>query len=316
MIKTNHKFILEIISTSPLIRKRLSFREHLKMYNYFSNLSEKSIDEDFSNIKVPYKDPSKKTDWWIRVGLMSAIFVTPIPGLTEIVLTIKNAQNYKCRYECLKNIKTVKKDQQLCYRECEYASVKFCVDFLERELKKCRYSKKPLKCRTKIFKLLKIWKVKLVKSELDLDFKQRIHAAKLSKQFKLKENETPTKTNPKLQKIVNTGLAISSLTIPIPGLSLAIKKISDINIYKCRSRCEKSTNIVNKNLCYSKCKYEATKWSVAFIERELSKCNGTKKPIKCKKKLFKMLMVYRKKLAKEEIMHSYKERKARSQGKI
>lgn len=132
----------------------------------------------------------------------------------------------------------------------------------------------------------------------------------------LTENLKPPKTDPHLQKTITTGLAVASLAVPIPGLTLAISQISDVNIYKCRIRCEQAEHIKNKNLCYARCKYEATKWSVNYLERELNKCNRTKKPSKCRKKLFKMLMTYKKKLAKEEIMYRYKERKARAEGKI
>lgn len=188
MIKSNHKLILELIATSSFIRNKLSFKEHLKMYHYFNNLSEASFNKQFSGLKIPYKDPTLKTDWWIRAGLVSVILVLPIPGLTEILISIKNAQNYKCRYECLKNIKTIK-NQKLCYMECEYISTKFCVDFLERELRKCRYNKKPSKCKSKIFKLLSKWSIKLEKSKLNLDFQQRSHAFKISQKLKLKLKE-------------------------------------------------------------------------------------------------------------------------------
>ncbi len=132
----------------------------------------------------------------------------------------------------------------------------------------------------------------------------------------LNEDLKIPKTDPKLQKIISVGLSIASLAVPIPGLTLAINQLSDLNIYKCRINCEKIENIKNKSLCYTKCKYKATKWSVSYIEKELSKCNRTKKPSKCRKKLFKMLMTYKKKLAKEEIMFHYKERKARYEGNL
>ena len=156
----------------------------------------------------------------------------------------------------------------------------------------------------------------------ELPFKEHLELYK--QVFNLSEEEIfiildqvkPPKTNPKAQQILTMGLAAASLAIPIPGLIMAISYVSDINMYKCRIGCEKDSGNKNKNLCYRRCKYLATKWAVDWIENEIQKCNEVNKPFKCKKKLFKLLNTFKQKLTKEEIIFKQIEKELKYKGLI
>jgi len=126
---------------------------------------------------------------------------------------------------------------------------------------------------------------------------------------KLIEEVEPPETNPKLQKFLTMGLAAASLLLPVPGLTAVVLYATDINMYKCRMRCEKEGSS-NKELCYRKCKYLATKWAVKWVEGEIKKCSKTKTPFKCQKKLFKLLKAVKLKETKEEIIFKQKQKEA------
>jgi hypothetical protein len=247
---------------------------------------------------------------------MGVVLVLPIPGLMELVLLIKNSRSLPCRIECLKKKQFGNLSNDLCTKQCEYLAIKYCNDFLEAELKKCKWSKEPEKCRKKIFKLLFRWKPIYQKAKLDLEFSMKKQKHLNKENYTLEENVQPPETNPQLQKILTMGLAIASLPVPIPGLIVAIAYLTDINMYKCGIRCERDDTEKNKDLCYKRCKALATKWSTLYIEKELRKCPATKDPNKCRKKLFKLLMDYKKRQAKEEAMYKFKERELRYKGTI
>jgi len=151
----------------------------------------------------------------------------------------------------------------------------------------------------------------------ELSFKEHLELYKQTlnlsdeKISRILEEVEPPKTNPKVQQILTIGLAVASLAIPLPGLTVAIIYATDMNMYKCRIRCEEDVESKNKSLCYRRCKYLATKWAVGWIENELNKCSKVKKPLKCKKKLFKLLNKSKQKFVKEKILFKQKERELR-----
>ena len=136
-----------------------------------------------------------------------------------------------------------------------------------------------------------------------------------SQALKLYETIKPPQTNPKIQRVVSTGIAMASLVIPIPGLTLAVNKLSDINSYKCSIECDRRDNI-HTAMCYTKCRYLSAQWAVNYIEKEITKCPQTKNPYKCKKKLLTLLKTSQHKLAHREVTYRAKERDFRRKGKI
>ena len=118
--------------------------------------------------------------------------------------------------------------------------------------------------------------------------------------FRLNEElPPPIKTDPKAERILKIGLSLASLTVPLPGLSLAINYLVDINRYKCIIRSEKR-DVPNKDLAFANCRYRASVWGVKLIQSEITKCEATKNPKKCRDKLFKLLTSQRQKMAKNE----------------
>jgi len=99
---------------------------------------------------------------------------------------------------------------------------------------------------------------------------------------------SPPKTNPKAEAILRKGLAVASLAFPIPGLSLAISYLVDINRYKCVAQVEKNGG-EQKSLGFAKCRYAASLWAVNYVKSEIEKCPKTKNPKKCRKKMYKLL---------------------------
>jgi len=127
----------------------------------------------------------------------------------------------------------------------------------------------------------------------------------------LEELDKPPKTNPKTQAIVTKGLVAASLVVPVPGLTLAVLQVSDLNMYKCRYACEKDSSELDKTLCYKECRYKASAFSVRWIQGELAKCKTVSNPQKCQKKLWKLLETWKQKHVENEIKYNFEKKKAK-----
>jgi len=110
----------------------------------------------------------------------------------------------------------------------------------------------------------------------------------ISEDDTIHEDLEPPKTNPKTESILKNGLAIASLAVPIPGLTLAIFYLADVNRYKCAAKVEREGG-ENKSVRFAQCRLAAAKWAENYVKKEIAKCKSTKDPGKCQKKLFKLL---------------------------
>ena len=117
---------------------------------------------------------------------------------------------------------------------------------------------------------------------------------------KINEDNAYPQTNPHTQKILTMGLTTASLAVPVPGLAAAVIYLSDLNTYKCRMHCEKNRE-TDRQLCYRNCSYQAIKWATKLIEKEIRNCSKTEKPKKCRKKLYKLLLTWKKKEVESSI---------------
>jgi hypothetical protein len=131
---------------------------------------------------------------------------------------------------------------------------------------------------------------------------------------------TPPKTNPRAESIIKSGLAVASLAIPLPGLTLAIFYLVDINRYKCASRVEKEGG-ERKVVGFAQCRLAASKWAVQYVKKELAKCKSTRKPKKCQKKMYKLLNSVSQKAVKDAgklrwAIAKARERERRARAKI
>jgi len=135
-----------------------------------------------------------------------------------------------------------------------------------------------------------------------LSFREHLYLYDAALKKKLvKEEIQPPKTRPIVQKVVTMGLVTASLFIPIPGLMVAMNYLSDLNAYKCSVRCAKAKDEADKRLCYKRCQLMGTRWTINYIESEIRKCSGTKKPVKCERKLLKLLRTWKVKEAEQKI---------------
>jgi len=160
--------LIDMISKSTFLRKELSFKDHLLLHNAIHRFPEDKLDSLFLKLSEEVKAPKPNPiyDRYINIGLYVACMAIPLPMLSDLVVYLKNVQNWKCRLRCEK----AKEDKQLCYRKCNYESIKYAVKYINKELKKCPKSKDPEKCRKKLFKLLIIWRKKLVESGIKLKY--------------------------------------------------------------------------------------------------------------------------------------------------
>ncbi|MCK5601518.1 hypothetical protein KAR91_06615 [Candidatus Pacearchaeota archaeon] len=124
------------------------------------------------------------------------------------------------------------------------------------------------------------------------------------------EEVKPPKTNPKAEAILKKGLTAASLVVPIPGLTLAIGYLVEVNRYKCAYKVEKSKS-ENKIVDYHRCRVIASSYGVKYIQNEINKCTKTENEKKCQKKLWKLLIDWKKRLVREEGKLRWAEAKAR-----
>lgn len=168
---------LEMIKNSKHLRNKLSFSEHLEMYKFFESLNDTEIRQRLNSKGVDlgsYNPTDKDLKYWAGNGLIAASLVIPIPGLTLILMRIRNSMMIPCKTKCVATMKEVgSTDESLCTAECTYLSTKNVVNILEKELKRCGSTKKPKKCQKRLFKLLMTWKPKLAEAQLKLEEKYR-----------------------------------------------------------------------------------------------------------------------------------------------
>lgn len=159
--------LIEHIQNDKILRKKLSFREHLKIFNYISELSNEEIEDQLKDQNIPINNPVERKNPWIRKGMLTLTILSMVPFSTTTLLVLRDSQRIPCIKKCYSN------KNNDCVSKCIYLSTKFAVDVLEKELKKCHKNPDPKKCRKDIFKLLSEWKPKLEKERLDYEFNQK-----------------------------------------------------------------------------------------------------------------------------------------------
>ena len=108
----------------------------------------------------------------LGMGIFAAAVV--LPGGMPIYYTLqylKDMYNYKCELMCQRREDVENKG--LCYRQCNYKAMEMIVRKLESEIPKCRTTKDPKKCQTKLFGQLKKWRKKEAEARLRLRMAQR-----------------------------------------------------------------------------------------------------------------------------------------------
>jgi len=147
------------------------------------------------------------------------------------------------------------------------------------------------------------WVMNLSECELDLLFEEETFVP-----------EVP-KPSSGVKKILNMGIFAAAVALP-GGLSLysAVNYLMADYNYKCAVRCK--TNEQNESLCNRQCKLKALNYIVMRLGLEYRRCNSSKDPGKCRKKLLSLIKSYRNKRNRVQANLQLAMRKARLKGKI
>lgn len=178
----NHKLkslVLEAVSNSKSLREKLPLSEHLKLYKWVSDLTEKQLYDVLETSNAHRFVPNYGIQKVLDFGLAAAI-LAPIPGSEVIFLAIKHIEE-NFNKKCITNCKDIKRDKQVCYWACHYKSVVKVREIIEQEFKKCRrhpIEKEKEKCFKRLGYLLVKWKEREVKLKNKFELAQRNYVAK------------------------------------------------------------------------------------------------------------------------------------------
>lgn len=150
--------IMNFILENKTLRKNISFKNHLRLYEVSTYLKE---DED---VKPPQIDPKKEK--LIRHAMYLGLWVVPIPFFNDLVNYLVKKYSFGCATKCLSQKKL---PQTVCYTQCAYLGSKYAVKFLNEQLSKCNKSKEPIKCKKKIYNLLEDWKQREIERKIKFD---------------------------------------------------------------------------------------------------------------------------------------------------
>lgn len=160
------RFIVE----DKVLRKKLTFAEHLSLYNVSKYLKE----ED--NVIQPVKiDPKKEK--MIRTVLYLGLWAVPVPFFNDVINYMVKKYSFACVGKCANQNKLPK---NVCYHQCSYLGAKYANTVLSQQLSKCNKSKDPVKCKRRIYKMQEDWKQREVerKIKFETSLKQAIRKAK------------------------------------------------------------------------------------------------------------------------------------------
>lgn len=152
--------------------RKLPMKMHLELYGILT-----SIKEDDEIVKAPKMDPKKEL--WGRRALYLGLWVVPIPFFNDVVDYIIKKHNIACTAKCLKQNKY---SHKLCALQCNYLAAKYAVNLLNSQMTKCDKADKPVKCKTKINKLLLDWKQREVEYKIKFEGQLRAEIYKAKRQ--------------------------------------------------------------------------------------------------------------------------------------
>jgi hypothetical protein len=120
----------------------------------------------------------------------------------------------------------------------------------------------------------------------------------------------PPKYNPKLDAYITGGILATTLPLPIPGLTLALMYLYKQVNWACLQKCLRAANSEGKKkLCYKQCSYESSLSAVRWGEKQIPKCDEHNKPVKCKKKMIKLVGDFKKRMVKQKLDYDRELRK-------
>ena len=98
----------------------------------------------------------------------------------------------------------------------------------------------------------------------------------------------PVKLDPKKEKMIRTVMYLGLWAVPIPFFNDVVNYMVKKYSFGCASKCA-AQNKMQKSVCYSQCAYLGAKYAVQVLNQQLTKCNKSNKPTKCKKKIYSLL---------------------------
>lgn len=168
-IELPKKDLIKFVSENKQLRKDLSFKEHLKVYQVCQYIKED--EDDVGHFEV---DPKKEK--MTRILLYLGIGVLPIPFLNDIINYMIKKYSFGCMGKCVPNRKLSK---TVCYNQCAYLGAKYAVATLTSQLSKCDKSKNPVKCKRKVYDLLEDWKQREVERKVKFESSLRSEVRKV-----------------------------------------------------------------------------------------------------------------------------------------
>lgn len=161
--------IMSFVTENETLRKKLTFEQHLKLYQVCSYIQEES-DKFVKHIKI---DP-KKEQMMRRVAYVG-LWVVPVPFFNDVVNYMVKKYSVACAVKCVKDKKI---SSGVCYSHCAYMGAKYASDVLNKNLSKCNKAKNPVKCKKKIYDLLQDWKQREVERKIKFEAALRKAARK------------------------------------------------------------------------------------------------------------------------------------------
>jgi len=98
----------------------------------------------------------------------------------------------------------------------------------------------------------------------------------------------PPKIDPKKEKYARNALYLGLWVVPIPFFNDVVNYIIKKHNFACIGKCLKQRKF-SRTLCIHQCSYLSAKYAVQMLNKQLSKCGKSNKPVKCKKKIYDML---------------------------
>jgi hypothetical protein len=120
----------------------------------------------------------------------------------------------------------------------------------------------------------------------------RVHLELYSTFSNLQEENEPIvqtpKVNPNTERWSRRALYLGLWVVPIPFFNDVVNHIIKKHNFSCTTKCLKQKKFSHK-LCSLQCNYLAAKYANDLLKKQMTKCDKSDKPIKCKKKINSLL---------------------------
>lgn len=318
------EYILSITEQSNYLKENLSSTEYNTLSKKVNELTYEevitlTITEDIRSFEKSFSKFLKYSIAAIA-GLLGGIGGPPV---AMFILYLYRKSTDTCERECFAKM-PMSKQRKLCRYQCQLAAARKIVNEIRSQAAKCSTTKKPKKCVKKLDEELIKWSkrvqsltVKVRQAQLDFEaqrrkladkqLKARAKALKAGKEFEgnvitEKDDDSigPFKIDPKKEKMIRTVLYLGLWALPIPFFNDVINYMVKKYSVSCAGKCLPQSKLP-KNVCYRQCAYLGAKYANSILKQQLSKCNKSKDPVKCKKKVYNMMNDWKQREAERKI---------------